>query len=188
MWIGTWNKTKQFYLGSKFPSWALWSAEHVNKLLSSFRIVHLVLSSLSRQFCELVAREDVSPQWSIFIVHKVNAWCELHCYKQKNYNPSVTLRPEVGAVQLFKAEGKVVSQFHRFRSFSAGWVIQWGILPTKELQSIFFALTFSGPAQLCSFSPSLEELERNSSASLWSRLNKWVAGAMVENEGAGGTL
>lgn len=134
--------------------------------------MHLVHSSLSRQFCELVAREDVSPQRSIFIMYKVNAGCELHCYKQKNYNPSLSLRPEVGAVQLFTAEGKAVSHFRRFRSFSAGWVIRWGILPTKELQSIFFALTFSGPEEHCSFSPSLEELERNCRASLKSRLNK----------------
>lgn len=150
--------------------------------------MHLVLSSLSHQFCELVAREDVSPQWSSFIMHKINRWCELYCYKQENYNSSLCLRPEVGAVQLFTTEGKAVFHFHSFRSFSAGWVIWWGILPTKELQSIFFALTFSGPAQHCSFSLSLEELEGNCSASLKSRLNKWIAGAMVENERASGPL
>lgn len=114
--------------------------------------MHLVLSSLSHQFCELVGREDVSPQWSIFIMHKINGWCELHFYKQ-NYNPSLSLRAEADAVQLFMAEGRAVSHFHSFRSFSAGWVIWWGILPTKELQSIFFVLTFSGLAQQCSFSP-----------------------------------
>lgn len=71
---------------------------------------------------------------------------------KQNYNTSLSLRPEVGAVQLFMAEGKAVSHFHSFRSFSAGWVTRWGILPTEELQGIFFVLTFSGPAQHCSFS------------------------------------
>jgi len=42
------------------------------------------------------------------------------------------------AVQLLTAEGEAASHFHCFRSFLADWVIRWGMLPSSELQSIFF--------------------------------------------------
>lgn len=54
--------------------------------------------------------------------------------------------------------------FHCFRSFPADRVIQWGMLPTLELQSTFSMLIFPSAAQICSFSPALEDLKINGSS------------------------